>query len=99
MELSQIFKKDRETVRQKQIDSAKESMHEAGSLFDETVLKLTEAQRKIDEAKQQCAEEIEYHREQIRLEEETSKDLDKRGASVQKVIANVKELFTFEDLG
>lgn len=98
MELSQIFKKDRETVRQSQIDSAKESMHEAGSLFDETVLKLNEAKRKIDEAQEQCAEEIQYHQEQIRQEEETSRDLERRGASVEKVIENVKTLFTFEDL-
>lgn len=96
MDLNNIFKKDRAVVRQNQIESAKQSMKEAGSLFDETILKLTSAQRQMDEAQQQCVEEISYHEEQIALEKETSQDLQRRKESVGKVIDNVKTLFTFE---
>lgn len=93
-----FFKKDRAKVRQQQIDSAKNAMNEAGSLFDETVIKLTDAQREIEAAQEQCAEEIRYHQEQIETEKEMSTDLTKRKEQVQKVVNNVKKLFTFEDV-
>lgn len=96
MDLNNFFKKDRQVIRQQQIESAKQAMNEAGSLFDETIVKLTDAQRQMEEAQQQCAEEIAYHQDQINLEKETSKDLQKRKQSVSKVIENVKSLFTFE---
>lgn len=98
MNLNNFFQKDRATIREEQINSAKRTMHEAGSLFDETVIKLTDAQREIEEAQEQCEDEIRYHREQIQVEEEMSNDLSKRKESVQKVIQNVKELFTFEGI-
>ncbi len=53
MNLNNIFKKDREEKRKLQIDSAKQAMTEAGSLFDVTIQKLYSAQRQIDEAQHQ----------------------------------------------
>jgi hypothetical protein len=95
MELN-IFKTDRQTERSREIEAAKQAMNEAGSLFDQTIVKLTAAQEQMQQAQQKCADEIAFHQDQIDMEKETSKDLQKRKESVGKVIENVKKMFTFE---
>jgi len=92
------FSKTRDDFRDNSLTEADQLLEEAGSLFDEVVRKMSNASVAISNSIGECEAEVEYHKQQIKKEEELKQELENKSKSVKKVISNIKSMFLFDHI-
>ena len=83
-------------TRAQQLEDIDAALTRAGRLFDKTVVQLNAAKNVVNGALLDTQKIIEYHEEEIILEKQLKDKLTKRQDSVERVINNVKTMFSFD---